>query len=471
MPARPSPHARRDSMCREVNTNVRKGEAMRTEKRLNTTGGWRMIAKRPVNSAVTTRWAALLGGILLMVIVCPQLLFAQTLADSVKWRIYLSGVDSGDVSVKPVCVIGLHPDAHNPIPPTDTMRDFGDRWWEDFVTRIGSDSEWSQAPPAPPGSYWQLANLRQPYVLQYKMMYHHFVDTTMSDTTVVKWASQTIAAQDIYNQTWSWPSPKVLKYYADSILLTDATGLRLRINLLKDSLYNYNTLKDTVPGSGGFPISTSNMRLIIFHPKRAPLPPDTVGIIYPVNGATNLNSRDTLQWVAVPTFGGFIPYYRVQIANDRTFKTQSIVMQDSITGTSRRFDVRTVGWYYWRVKAFTPFGVGIDRATPDSFLVTVVNGVAGGDGQQKPMKFALYQSYPNPFNPSTAISYSLPVRSFVRLTVYNTLGSPVRILQNGYQEAGYKSVVFDAKDLPSGIYFYQLQAGTFKQTNKMILLK
>jgi hypothetical protein len=85
--------------------------------------------------------------------------------------------------------------------------------------------------------------------------------------------------------------------------------------------------------------------------------------------------------------------------------------------------------------------------------------------------FTLAQNFPNPFNPSTTIRYRLPVRSNVKLMVFNTLGQRVAILQNGEQDAGYYEVRFDARGLPSGVYFYRIMAGTFVETRRLILLR
>ena len=88
-----------------------------------------------------------------------------------------------------------------------------------------------------------------------------------------------------------------------------------------------------------------------------------------------------------------------------------------------------------------------------------------------PSEYELYQNYPNPFNPSTKISWQSPVSSWQTLKVYNILGREVATLVNDYKPAGNYEVEFDASNLPSGIYFYRLKAGSFVQTKKMILLK
>jgi photosystem II stability/assembly factor-like uncharacterized protein len=86
-------------------------------------------------------------------------------------------------------------------------------------------------------------------------------------------------------------------------------------------------------------------------------------------------------------------------------------------------------------------------------------------------KFSLSQNYPNPFNPSTVISYRLPVIGFVTLKVYDLLGREIATLVNEEKPAGEYEVEFDGSNLTSGIYFYQLKAGSFIETKKMILIK
>jgi hypothetical protein len=88
-----------------------------------------------------------------------------------------------------------------------------------------------------------------------------------------------------------------------------------------------------------------------------------------------------------------------------------------------------------------------------------------------PQDFILDQNYPNPFNPTTSIQYALPQNAFVTLKVYNVLGQVVSTLVNAEQSAGYKSVNFNATNLPSGVYLYRIQAGTYSATKKLLLMK
>jgi hypothetical protein len=99
--------------------------------------------------------------------------------------------------------------------------------------------------------------------------------------------------------------------------------------------------------------------------------------------------------------------------------------------------------------------------------VTAVTGKASGVISS----FKLNQNYPNPFNPSTVISYTVPYQSKVTLKVYNILGSEVATLVNENKPAGSYNVTFDASRLSSGVYIYQLKAGNFISTKKLVFLK
>ena len=93
-----------------------------------------------------------------------------------------------------------------------------------------------------------------------------------------------------------------------------------------------------------------------------------------------------------------------------------------------------------------------------------------------PTTLALGQNYPNPFNPQTSISFAIPEKSDVNLSVYDILGNKVRTLANGEFEPGDHKVIFDGnndsgKPVSAGIYFYRLDTGKSSITRKMVLLK
>lgn len=116
--------------------------------------------------------------------------------------------------------------------------------------------------------------------------------------------------------------------------------------------------------------------------------------------------------------------------------------------------------------AFPPDGRGEEALNICNPLATDVE--EHGD---VPAGYALDQNYPNPFNPSTTLSYWLPEATAVRLIVFDALGREVHTLVQAFQPAGTYEVPFDATSLPSGVYHYRLEAGTFSQTRPMVLMK
>jgi hypothetical protein len=105
------------------------------------------------------------------------------------------------------------------------------------------------------------------------------------------------------------------------------------------------------------------------------------------------------------------------------------------------------------------------------------NGTLGGvtgvneNVHSLPAAFTITQNYPNPFNPNTTIKYQIPQNCFVSLKVYDILGNEIKTLVNDEKPAGNYELTFNATNFPSGVYFYRLQAGSFVETKKMILLK
>ena len=174
----------------------------------------------------------------------------------------------------------------------------------------------------------------------------------------------------------------------------------------------------------------------------------------------------------------------------RTFLSvskENVVFTSSEGGN--RWKLFSDGWQWWP-------GVGTVGAD-DRYVYARVNGLQRRPWmdavitstpavEARPPAFSLGQNYPNPFNPTTTIRYELATHAMVVLTMFNTIGQEVALLQKGEQDAGAHEVTFDARGLASGVYFYRLQArpsgpalrgepsngsGLFMETRKLVLVR
>jgi len=154
------------------------------------------------------------------------------------------------------------------------------------------------------------------------------------------------------------------------------------------------------------------------------------------------------------------------------------VVQALRVRSSTRSPQLSVGYLFISREGYVITLTAADTSSPSSGTIPVVSvdwlaplttDVTLGDEQ--PSDFALFQNYPNPFNPTTTIQYALPLRSAVTLKVYNALGQEVATLVDQIQDAGTKTVRFDASGLASGLYLYRLQAGSFVQTRSLVLMR
>ena len=142
-------------------------------------------------------------------------------------------------------------------------------------------------------------------------------------------------------------------------------------------------------------------------------------------------------------------------AKDRNFEKWPSVLRDNETYESKIIELKE--WLINRL-AWLDANIGALASEVKSTPSTLKN-------------FNLAQNVPNPFNPETMISFSLPTSTNIELSVYNTMGQKVATLAHGQFPAGSHEVVWDARNFPSSLYFYNLKAGEQVRTNRMLLLK
>jgi len=124
-------------------------------------------------------------------------------------------------------------------------------------------------------------------------------------------------------------------------------------------------------------------------------------------------------------------------------------------------------------EAQTSVAIFMDDGQPDDEDIPeiITDADNGANTEPLPQPSVLLTNYPNPFNPSTTIRYSIPSREFVTIRVYNTLGQVVSTIVDSPQEAGEHEIIFDAAGLASGVYYYRLEAGAYRETRKLTLVK
>ena len=188
-------------------------------------------------------------------------------------------------------------------------------------------------------------------------------------------------------------------------------------------------------------------------------------LLSPASGSET-PTTPTLQWQVSPDAAT----YDVQVATDKDFRKDLIEHTDLPTTSLTVAGLTSREKYFWRVRSKNA------RETSDwsaeweftaSSTATSVEQVETG----QPGEFVVHQNYPNPFNPTTTIRFSVPKESPVRIVVYTILGSVVETLVDQRLHAGTYETKWNASSMPSGVYFYRLEAGGLVATKRLVLLK
>lgn len=175
---------------------------------------------------------------------------------------------------------------------------------------------------------------------------------------------------------------------------------------------------------------------------------------------TRYPSGDDYQWVVYQANTPFAS------SIDTGYVDVVIALQTGSTGkmynigyfvTNAAMDFTDPGWYDVNLNNPIEIKGGTDAENPTDRPI--------------PDEFRLYQNYPNPFNPTTTIRFDLPEAGLTRIEVYNLLGERVRILSDDHFSAGSHRIIFDARGLNTGIYYYQIQSGDFVDVRKFALIK
>jgi hypothetical protein len=188
--------------------------------------------------------------------------------------------------------------------------------------------------------------------------------------------------------------------------------------------------------------------------------------LYSVDGGVNLNQ---FEMPPMPPAGSFdVRFSSNRIAEDLN-NSQKIEMNGivhPITVKVENVNISLLDESGKGINALLKSGEQITLSGKNINKLTVLSGEI-----VTPEEYSLEQNYPNPFNPSTSIKFSLPETADVSLVIYNALGQKVTELVNGKLEAGKYSYQWDASDVATGMYIYELRASNFVSVKKMILIK
>jgi len=194
--------------------------------------------------------------------------------------------------------------------------------------------------------------------------------------------------------------------------------------------------------------------------------PVTPQLVSPLHATTNMPLTVELVW----NKNEFADSYNLILGTSNPITSSTLVLDTTglADTTFALNDLLVNKIYFWQIGAFNQFG---NSPWSQVWGFRTQNITSVDDEQLLPKEYSLYQNYPNPFNPSTSITFAIPREGIVSLKVYNILGREIITLMNEFKHPGKYEVNFNAANLASGIYFYQLKVNDFVANKKMLYLK
>ena len=185
----------------------------------------------------------------------------------------------------------------------------------------------------------------------------------------------------------------------------------------------------------------------------------------PGNGSQDIATDTILVW----NISDRAESYQVQLSKTVDFAYPNIVIDSSGVDSTifQLSNLTSSTEYFWRVRAENSLSIS-DWSDVFSFTTKMLTSI---EVESIPSSYFLHQNYPNPFNPGTTIRYDLPEAGNVNISVFDLTGRLVRTLQDGRKAAGSYTINFNSSGLASGVYFYQIRAGSFIETKRMMLIK
>ena len=228
-------------------------------------------------------------------------------------------------------------------------------------------------------------------------------------------------------------------------------------NLLNEGTYYWRVCRTTIDGSKGTwsPVASFKILADSISPKFTFIYPDSGQSIY----------SDSAISIGVEDNGTGIDPLSLNLTIDNSDVGFNFDSRKGILSSSKLSNL-AIGNHIFKMSTADFAGNVSSISIPFVVSVTQVK-----NEHNTPLIYQLSQNYPNPFNPTTTIKYSVPKISYVTIKIYDVLGREIETLVNGKEVPGNYSIEFNAIKLASGVYFYRMQAGSFAETKKLLLLK